>query len=191
MRKALSLTLLVVGVASASAQVAAPVPAIKAAGAVGADAAYDYNASVTLSREDIAGDRFAQTSRQLFEAYLSHEGIRGLAASVARGRFEAVLGNNAEFAREHADSLTLSFATVNAGGEERFAQRTRFKYNGRDVTVYRYRQGMGSASSVFIDGQEAKGPDGRPLQFFTKDRETYLKFKAWFEGTLGRPEARP
>jgi hypothetical protein len=176
---------------SLAAAAGADIPEFEGAAVAGAPAPFDYGATVTIDRKAIEeGEGFARTSRQMFDAYLAHERIGGIGAMIARRRFAKVAPWNLEFARAHADSLTLSFDKRNIAGKKRFAQRTDFNYNGRKVTVYRYRDGLQSASSIFIDGKESLGEDGEPRQFFTKDRASFDGFVKWFEGELGEPEPR-
>ena len=165
------------------------VPEVSGAPAAGARPQYDYGASVTLSKEDLADpEKFRAAAKGMFEGYLAHERIGGLAARIARGRFEKVLPWNYEFASKHADSLTLSYAKVEAAGEERFAQHTSLTYNGKKVDLYRYADGVRSATSVFIDGAEEKDAEGEPVRFFTSDESTYKKYVEWFHGRLGEPK---
>ncbi|MBI5596871.1 MAG: hypothetical protein HY928_12330 [Elusimicrobia bacterium] len=167
------------------------VPAVAGAPVPGAPAEFDYGASLTLKKEDIADrEKFEAAAKAMFEGYLAHEGIGGIAASIARRRFASVVPWNHQFAKDHADSLTLSYATVEAAGKKRFAQRTTMSYNGKTVDLYRYADGVKSATSIFIDGAEEKDADGKSLRFFTSDEATYKKYVAWFHGRLGEP-ARP
>lgn len=168
------------------------VPPVSGAAVKGAPAGYDYSASLTLSKEDLADPaKFEAAAKSMFEGYLAHERISGLAASIARGRFAKVLPWNYDFALKHADSLTLSYAKVEAAGEERFAQRTSFTYNGKTVDLYRYADGIKSATSVFIDGAEEKDASGEPVRFFTSNEDTYKKYVTWFHGRLGEPQPAP
>ncbi|MBI3298204.1 MAG: hypothetical protein HYZ75_08575 [Elusimicrobia bacterium] len=185
------------GWTSAAQAAVAPVPGVPMirGGAAVAEAPpqFDYTATVPLSAEDLKGDRFMETSRNMFEAFIAHPQVNlgWLAAGVARRRFEAILPLNMEFARGHAeDGISLAFKELEAGGKKRFGIATTFQYNGRTVTAYRYVQGNGAASSIFIDGKEAKDTEGNPIQFFSKDAETFGEFVTWFEATLGKPKAK-
>lgn len=179
---------------AAHAQVRIPpqangVPEVKGVAAAGAKPQYDYSASVMLTKEDLADPKkFEAAAKSMFEGYLAHEGITGIGARIARGRFATVLPWNYDFALKHADSLTLSYAKVEAAGEERFAQRTSMTYNGKKVDLYRYADGIKSATSVFIDGKEEVDAQGEPVRFFTSNEETYKKYVAWFHGRLGEPK---
>lgn len=189
-----SLSLAALLAAGAAAQMPAPkdfIPPVQGVAVKAAAPAYDYSASLTLSKEDLADpEKFKAAAKSMFEGYLAHERISGLAARIARGRFEKVLPWNYGFVSTHADSITLSYATVEAAGEERFAQRTTFSYNGKTVDLYRYADGVKSATSVFIDGAEEKGADGEPVRFFTSDEASFKKYVDWFHGRLGEPPAR-
>lgn len=185
--------LLLLAAVAASAQVGAVpsyggVPPVEGRAVAQAAPRYDYAASLTLSKEDLADpEKFKAAAKSMFEGYLAHEKITGIAARIARGRFEKVLPWNYGFVSKHADSLTLSYADVEAAGEERFAQRTTFKYNGKTVDLYRYADGIKSATSVFIDGAEEKDAEGEPVRFFTSDEASFNTYVEWFHGRLGGP----
>lgn len=175
---------------SAQMRVAPPghIPAVAGAPIAEAPAEFDYDASLTLKKEDLADpEKFAAAAKSMFEGYLAHEGYGGIAASIARRKFNAVLPWNYQFAKDHADSLTLSFAEVEAAGEKRFAQRTTMTYNGKKVDLYRYADGIKSATSVFIDGAEEKDSEGEPVRFFTSDEASFNTYVEWFHGRLGGP----
>ena len=165
------------------------IPAVAGAPIAEAPAEFDYSASLTLTKEDLADPKkFEAAAKSMFEGYLAHEGYGGIAARIARGKFNAVLPWNYAFAKEHTDALTLSYAEVEAAGKKRFAQRTTMTYNGKKVDLYRYADGIKSATSIFIDGVEEKDADGEPKRFFTKDEATYKEFRSWFHGRLGEPK---
>lgn len=183
--------LLLLAAVAAHAQVRAVplyngVPAVEGQAVAAAPPRYDYAASVTLSKEDLADSKkFEAAAKSMFEGYLAHEKITGIAARIARGRFEKVLPWNYGFVSKHANSITLSYAKVEAAGEERFAQRTTFKYNGKTVDLYRYADGIKSATSVFIDGAEERDAEGEPIRFFTSDEASFNRYVDWFHGRLG------